>query len=129
MIALPAAESVPDYPDGLETEGRLLWERLWKAAAIWLSPATDIATVQMACELADGVAIARRKYLATHDSPDARAWVQINAEFRATLSALGFDPTARARLGVAEVKAASKLDELIERRQRRGAALADGSQR
>lgn len=129
VIALPAADGVPDYPDGLEAEGRLLWERLWKAAAIWLSPATDIATVQMACELADGVGIARRKYLATHDAPDARAWVQINSEFRATLSALGFDPTARARLGVAEVKAASRLDQLIERHQRRGSSLADGRQR
>jgi len=119
VIALPAAEGVPEFPATLEEDGRLLWSQIWRMAAIWLSPVTDAVMVQMACELADGRVVARNRYLATHEPPDLRAWITVNNELRATLSALGFDPTARARLGVAEVKAASVLDELRARQRRR----------
>lgn len=119
VIALPAVQGVPEFPATLEVEGKHLWAQIWSMAAIWLSPVTDVVMVQMACELADGRVAARRRYLATTEPADLRAWVAINNELRATLSALGFDPTARTRLGVAEVKAASAVDKLLERRQRR----------
>ncbi len=45
---------------------------------------------------------------------DARAQVM------ALMSQLGFDPTARARLGLAEVTARSKLDEIAARRKASG---------
>jgi hypothetical protein len=41
------------------------------------------------------------------------------------LSLLGFTPADRTRMGVAEVKVASKLEELMERRANRVSANAD----
>jgi hypothetical protein len=44
----------------------------------------------------------------------------------ANLSMLGFTPSDRTRLGIAEVKAASKLEELLARKEQRVAtAMAD----
>jgi hypothetical protein len=51
------------------------------------------------------------------------------AEVAKLLSELGFDPTARAKLGLAEVKAQSKLEELRARRTERSVvapSVADG---
>lgn len=51
------------------------------------------------------------------------------AEVAKLLSELGFDPTARAKLGLAEVKAQSKLEEIRARRNERSvvaAEVADG---
>lgn len=120
VIALPGADGIPSVPEGISHAARLFWERAWDAGVIWLSPVSDIDTVEQACRLFDGVTVARERYMATREPADARAWVALSAELRSTLSALGFDPTARARLGVAEVKAASAIDKLIERRQDRG---------
>ena len=120
VIPLRPAADLPPYPDGLSIEARRLWERAWDAGIIWLSPISDIDSVEQACRLLDGVTAARERYFATREPADARAWVGLNAELRSALSSLGFDPTARTRLGVAEVKAASAIDKLIERRGKRG---------
>lgn len=130
VIALPAAVGVPDLPAGLGVDGRRLWEQIWTAGAIWISPQTDSLAVQLACETADALAIARERFgerKAT--AQDGRLVVALSKEFRDTLSALGFDPTARTRLGVAEVKKASAIDQLLERRDQRSASVADAGQR
>lgn len=119
VIPLRPVEGMPDYPETLEADGKLLWEQIWRMAAVWVSPATDAVMVQMACELADARVVALKRYMATHDPADLRAMNAVYNELRSTLSALGFDPTARARLGVAEVKAVSAIDKLLERRQKR----------
>ena len=124
VIPLRPAIELPPYPDGLSIEARRLWQRAWDAGIIWLSPISDIDSVEQACRLLDGVTAARERYLATREPADARAWVALNGELRSALAALGFDPTARSRLGVAEVKAASAIDKLIERRRERGTKLA-----
>jgi hypothetical protein len=43
---------------------------------------------------------------------------ELNKEISDWLSVLGFDPSARARLGLAEVKAMSKLEDLRARRDK-----------
>jgi hypothetical protein len=56
--------------------------------------------------------------LATTRQPEyARAFVAISKELGAALGVLGFDPSARSRLGVAEVRAASTLDKLLMQRK------------
>jgi hypothetical protein len=71
-----------------------------------------------ACRAADDVAAARRRYRATTDPKDAAALVALGKQLSVALSDLGFNPTARSRLGVAEVTRVSKLDAL--RRQSGG---------
>jgi phage terminase small subunit len=119
VTALPMADGVPDPPADLLLDGRRLWERAWGAAITWLSPDSDMEAVENACRLADDLAVARRRYRATSDPTDGRVVVQLAKSVSDALSVLGFDPTARSRLGVAEVKRASALEQLIATRQAR----------
>lgn len=114
---LPAATAIPEPPADLQDEGRELWHKAWAMAITWLSPQSDMQAIIHACRCADDVAVARSRYRATTDPADARALVAVSKTYTDALSALGFDPTSRSRLGVAEVKKQSVLDELIARRQ------------
>lgn len=118
VVSLPMAAGVPEPPAELQLDGRALWERAWADAVTWLSPDTDWTEVVEACSLADDVSAARRRYRATTDPGDARAVVALSKQLTEALSVLGFNPTARSRLGVAEVKRASALEELIAKRAR-----------
>jgi hypothetical protein len=75
--------------------------------------------VEQACRCADDLAIARERYRATREPADLRAVGLVAKLLSDALSVLGFDPTARARLGVGEVRQKSKLEELLEARGRR----------
>jgi hypothetical protein len=119
VVALPPAAGPPPYPADLGDEGRDLWDRAWSAAITWLSPDSDGKQVEEAARTADNLAVARKRYMATTDPSDARALVALSKQFTEALSALGFNPVARARLGVAEVKRVSALEELVAKRQRR----------
>lgn len=114
VVTLPQADGTPDFPDGLEEPGRTLWRRIWQDGLTWISPNTDIALAEEACRAQDDVAAARRRYRATTDPKDASALVALGKRLDDALSALGFTPTARSRLGVAEVKRVSALQQLIK---------------
>lgn len=134
--ALVPANGVPPTPITLGDEGRILWPRLWTAAASWLSPALDQQELEGVCHLADEIAEYRRvlvEYGLMIDEPIVTPLGNVvgsrlvanpairelrNAEkqLREYLSDLGFTPTARAHLGLAEVKRQSKLEELIAKR-------------
>lgn len=119
VTPLPMALATPPAPVGLGIDGLRLWDRVWDNAITWLSPQSDMEAIENAAVLADAVAAARKKYLATLEAADGRAFVQINKAFVDALASLGFDPVSRSRLGVAEVKKMSALDELIAKRANR----------
>jgi hypothetical protein len=110
------AEGVPLLPAGIESDGAELWKRIWHEGLTWISPNSDMAAAVEACLVADDLAVARRRYRATSDPKDAAALVAMGKRFDEALSVLGFNPTARSRLGVAEVKRASALENLLARR-------------
>jgi hypothetical protein len=119
VTLLPMADQTPKAPEGLQEAGLQLWESAWANAITWLSTASDMQAIENAAKLADDLQMARNKYRATLDAADGRLLVHINKSFVDALSALGFDPTSRSRLGVAEVKRVSALDELIAKRQKK----------
>ena len=119
---LPMATEIPAYPDTLGEPGKKLWDRAWAMAVTWQSPITDIDSISNAAFLADASEAARNKYMATLESNEGRAFVAINKAYTDALASLGFDPIARSRLGVAEVKAATSIDKLLERRHNRANA-------
>ena len=119
VTPLPMADQTPKAPEGLQEAGLQLWENAWAHAITWLSTASDMQAIENAAKLADDLQMARNKYRATLDAADGRLLVHINKSFVDALSALGFDPTSRSRLGVAEVKRVSALDELIAKRQKK----------
>lgn len=120
VIALPMAPGVPELPAGIEAAGAELWKQIWAEGLTWISPTSDMAAAVEACMVADDLAVARRRYRATSDPKDASALAAMGKRFDEALSVLGFNPTARSRLGVAEVKRVSALDKLLERRHGAG---------
>ena len=120
---LPMAHTPPTPPDNLGEQGLKIWDRTWSMAITWISPASDIDAVVNVARLADATETARVRYMATSEPADAKAYVAINKAYTDALSSIGFDPIARSRLGVAEVRAATSIDKLLERRQNRAKAL------
>lgn len=85
-------------------------------AAAWIG-ATDLPLVHNAERvLADAMRL-REALDDEFDKATFRAYLELLKEFRSCLSLLGLTPTDRSRLGVAEVKARSKLEELMDRRR------------
>lgn len=119
---LPMAHVPPPAPENLGESGIQLWDRAWAMAVTWLSPVSDINTIENAARLADATEAARNKYMNSLEPADAKAYVAINKAYTDSLTDLGFNPIARSRLGVAEVKAATSIDKLLERRQNRAKA-------
>lgn len=119
---LPMAREIPPAPEGLGLSGINLWDRAWSMAIAWLSPDSDLDAIKNAAFLADANEAARNKYMATLEANDGRAFVQINKAYTDALASLGFDPVSRSRLGVAEVRAATSIDKLLERRHNRAKA-------
>lgn len=119
ITTLAPATTTPEPPMDLGKAGLRLWERAWDNAITWLSPQSDREAIENAARLADASAFALAHYLETSEAADARAYVAINKAFTDSLSALGFDPTSRSKLGVAEIKAVSALDKLVAKREAR----------
>jgi phage terminase small subunit len=120
---LPMAKEIPPAPENLGEAGKKLWDRAWGIAVTWLSPVSDIDTIENASRLADATEAARVRYMATTEPADAKAYVAINKAYTDALTSLGFDPISRSRLGVAEVRAATSIDKLLERRENRKRAM------
>jgi hypothetical protein len=64
----------------------------------------------------------RVKVMQTDDARLRRGLRELDRQIVSNLSLLGFSPADRSRLGVAEVKAASKLEELMLRKAKRVAS-------
>lgn len=116
---LPMAREIPTPPENLKDSGLDLWNRAWGIAVTWLSPVSDIESVKNAAHLADANEAARERYMISTEPADAKAYVAINKAYTDALTSLGFDPVSRSRLGVAEVRAATSIDKLLEKRERR----------
>lgn len=120
VVQLAAAREVPASIRPLGPAGTALWERVWGSGARWISPETDLELVQILCETLDERVAVRVDVIrkGTSATPKERRMLRdLDRQVVEGLSILGFTPTDRARLGLAEVVAQTKLEEL-----RRGAA-------
>lgn len=118
--ALPPVSGVPEPLRPLNVEGRRMWERAWAGGSVWLS-ATDAELVQAVCEAQDERIMLRSVVLSGQgDWRDRVALRNLDDQIKSMLSALGFTPVDRARLGVAEVRETSKLESLRARASSKG---------
>lgn len=132
-IAVKPISATPPRGLGLGPEGR----RLWRAVATlpWVG-ASDAAALANACAVADLVALLDADIAAHGPSyefrgrrmpnPSVGKAVEARKLLSSLLGAFGLTPADRTRLGIAEVKAQSKLDALAARREAR-AGQAPGS--
>ena len=112
LAVLPGVSSMPEPVRPLQDAGLALWLRVWRSAQVWLSPDTDMELLQVTCELLDERGELLEQARETRDPADRRAIRQLDQQLVSNMSLLGFTPSDRSRLGVAEVKAESKLEEL-----------------
>lgn len=119
LIQLDPIAEVPAPPRPLGKYGLELWDRVWNMGSTWVSPTTDLELLLMTCEMIDERWNLRATVLRDGDPKQRRQLRYIEQAIVSNLSLLGFSPSDRTRLGVAEVKAKSKLEELMARRNER----------
>lgn len=116
---IPAVTETPEPERPLLQPGRALWNKVWEMGVNWISPSSDLELLLMTCEMVDERWNLRAKVMRDGDAKDRRGLRALETLIINNLSLLGFTPTDRSRLGVAEVKTQSKLDELMSRRAER----------
>lgn len=113
-IALPGGYVEPLRPLG--EAGRTLWDAIFRKGELWISNRTDTHFLQMVCEQHD-----RRLFLAAKAEEDPENWRiyrqlhDLEVIIANNMGKLGLTPADRTKLGYAEVKARSKLQELQEK--------------
>ena len=112
---LPRVQGIPEPPRPLLKPGRELWDRIWLMGANWISFDGDSEILLMTCEMVDERWNLRIKTMQNDDMSLGRRVDRLSGLIKENLSALGLTPADRTRLGVAQVKARSKLEEIIER--------------
>ncbi len=125
--------SVPSMP-ALGPAGAALWVHTWNAGRQWLAPEADRALVTLLCQAQDELETMRlllqsgeveRTYVSTNGTIVSHPFIaqikDLRVQMTAWLSALGFSPADRARLGLAEVRVRDELDDLVRRRNERAA--------
>lgn len=122
-------------PATLADEGIREWRHILTSAP-WIGP-SDLRNLRLYCEALDRrsllmAELADQGYVLYTDkgyaylNPAHGALATTEAQITKWLSLLGLSPSDRSRLGVAEVKARSKLEELRERREAKEAGRRAG---
>jgi P27 family predicted phage terminase small subunit len=122
--ALPGEDAVVlhsgrvDAPEDLGAAGLRLWERVFGEGEIWISPRLDVELLERTCRALDRLVVLDKLF---EDDPAERKTVMSINEteklLASNLGLLGFTPADRARLGLAEIKRQSKLEELMARNE------------
>ena len=106
----------------LEFAGMQLWQAAMTTGANWIARNSDTQLLLMVCEQMDRRTDLIAKIDETQEWRLYRALHDLEKMISTNLSMLGFTPADRTRLGLAEVKAMSKLDQLMERKANRVAS-------
>jgi len=118
MIMLPAGRVAPLRP--LEYAGLQLWDSVFQVGDLWISSRTDVHLLQMTAEQLDRRESLRAALVENPiDNTVLMRLSELEKSIAGNLGLLGFTPSDRARLGLAEVKKESKIDELRARKANR----------
>jgi hypothetical protein len=113
VMAIPSGRPEPLAPLG--PRGQELFDRACDLGEAWISPTTDKFVLQHAAELADITDLVRRSAEGTLDNQMLMRYNDLAKTLNSTLGLLGFTPADRTRLGLAEVKRMSKVEELRQK--------------
>ena len=125
----PLPEAMPMVAGGyveparpLEFAGMQLWKSAMTTGENWIARNSDTQLLLLTCEQMDRRTDLIAQIHETQEWRLYRALHDLEKMISQNLSLLGFTPSDRTRLGMAEVKPASKLEELMERKANRVAA-------
>jgi hypothetical protein len=119
ITLIPMAEVAPEPTRPLLKYGKELWDKVWDTGINWISPNTDTELLLMTCEMIDERWNLRVQVMQNNDPKDRRGLRELDKAIVSNLSLLGFSPSDRSRLGLAEVKKMSKLEGIIAKRESR----------
>ena len=119
VMLIPMATSTPEPSRPLLKYGQELWDKVWDTGINWISPNTDTELLLMTCEMIDERWNLRVQVMTNNDPKDRRGLRELDKAIVSNLSLLGFSPSDRSRLGLAEVKKMSKLEGIIAKRESR----------
>jgi P27 family predicted phage terminase small subunit len=128
--------ALPEPPEGLAEHGRQEWDLIWTAGRSWLHPGEDYHWVRQIAQAYDDIDTFREEVNRTSlivkgyagqktANPLLKEIRVLEATIRTCLSKLGFSPTDRAHLGLAEITIQGRLRDL----QNRTRANRDDGQR
>jgi len=125
----PLPEAVPMVEGGyvepqrpLEFAGMQLWRAAMTTGERWIARNSDTQLLLMVCEQMDRRTDLIAKIEETQEWRLYRALHDLEKMISTNLGLLGFTPADRTKMGVAEVKVASKLEQLMERKANRVAS-------
>lgn len=116
VAALEPATEIPEPPRQLFEYGQQLWNRAFSLGRRWISPQSDLELLLMTCEQVDERVRLRASVWNNNRADERRALRELERQIQTNLSLLGFTPTDRTRLGLAEIKAESLAQELMKQR-------------
>lgn len=105
-------------PEGLGEAGLRLWDRVFGEGEIWISSRLDVDLLERTCRALDRLVLLDSLF--EQDPSERQTVMSINETEKllaSNLGLLGFTPADRARLGLAEIKRQSKLEELLARNE------------
>jgi hypothetical protein len=101
----------------LDWAGKQLWDSVFGFGSLWISPRTDVQLLTITCEQLDRRESIRSLLAETPEDRTLNMTLnEIEKLIQGNLGQLGFSPAERTRLNLAEVKAQSKLEQLIAKR-------------
>ncbi|CAB5217767.1 hypothetical protein UFOVP209_14 [uncultured Caudovirales phage] len=110
LAAVAPIESTPADLDPVDTFAAVI-----SHGQMWLA-ATDSIALALLREALEERSALRHLVMATQSADARKALRDLDKQIIGQLSVLGFDPAARSRLGLAEVKAQSTLEKLRKNR-------------
>jgi hypothetical protein len=117
-VSLRAGRVEPHQP--LDWAGLLLWNRVFGAGQTWISPQSDVELLLLTCKQLDRQVVLERQFVEKPDDYHVhRQLLDLEAAIVRNLSLLGLTVDARSKLGLAEIKAETKMQQLRNRQTER----------
>lgn len=114
---------IPAEPEELGETGRLVWNLAW--GSTWLNSNSDYPIVLVTAQAFDEREEVRAALAATPNDRSLRTSLrELDKQIISGLSLIGFTPSDRSRLGIAEVKKETKLQELLRLKEEKQAERA-----
>jgi hypothetical protein len=97
--------------------GKALWDRVFSHGKTWVSRQTDVEALMIVCKQLDRqVMLEKQVESAPDDFHLLRQLLELEKAIMSGLGVMGFTVDARARLGLAEIKAKSAFETLMAER-------------
>jgi hypothetical protein len=117
-VSLTSGRVKPHQP--LDWAGLLLWNRVFGQGQTWISPQSDVELLLLTCKQLDRQVMLERQFVEKPDDYHVhRQLLDLESAIVRNLGLLGLTVDARSKLGLAEIKAESKMELLRKRQEQR----------